>query len=222
MDSPRRKLSYIERWQTQLLPLMRAALVLMALFFFLASLYQYQKLYSDIKAVTPSIMKELNRLEQSLANDQLKNTDYIRWRTMLALEQDVVHRRYQQINTTLLLRTWTRYTGFLVGMVLALTGAFFILGKLKEGESQLSGEGSGVKFALTTSSPGIILATLGTFLMAITLIVKFDFDVIDKPVYILPYGLTNLNLNAKPAEISEGNTLQPLPGPDDFPKPPGS
>jgi hypothetical protein len=213
--------SFSDRWQRRLLPLMRSALVLMALFFFAASLYQYQQLYRDVQQHAPSALAQLDRLEQRLVPAQRDSLDYVRWKTMVTLEQDAMQMRYQQINASLLLRTWTRYTGFLVGMVLALVGAFFILGKLKEDNSQVSGESGGFKFAVASSSPGIVLATLGTALMAITLLVKFDFEVSDKPVYILPYGLSSLSAPAAPPPvITEGGNLAPTPGPDDFPKPP--
>lgn len=213
--------SISDRWQRRLLPLMRSALVLMALFFFVASLYQYQQLYFDMQQHEPSALAQLDRLEQRLAPAQRDNLDYVRWRTMVTLEQDAMQMRYQQINATLLLRTWTRYTGFLVGMVITLVGAFFILGKLKEDQNQVSGEGGGFKFAVASSSPGIVLATLGTALMAITLLVKFDFEVSDKPVYILPYGVSSLSVTASPPpEFMEGGHLAPTPGPNDFPQPP--
>jgi len=220
MSAEQSSQSFSERWQLRLLSLMRSALVLMALFFFVASLYQYQQLYRDVQQHSPSAVAQLDRLEQRLAPAQRDSLDYVRWKTMVTLEQDAMQMRYQQINASLLLRTWTRYTGFLVGMVLALVGAFFILGKLKEDQSQVSGEGGGFKFAVASSSPGIVLATLGTVLMAITLIVKFDFEVSDKPVYILPYGLASFSAPASPPELKEGGALVPTPGPDDFPKPP--
>ena len=208
-------------WQRRLLPLMRAALVLMALFFFVASLYQYQQLYSDLQQHAPSALAQLDRLEQRLPAAERGNLDYVRWRTMVALEQDAMQMRYQKVNASLLLRTWTRYTGFLVGMVLAMVGAFFILGKLREDQTQASGEGGGFKFTVASSSPGIVLATLGSALMAITLIVKFDFDISDKPIYILPHGVSGLTTPARPPEMKDGADLTPLPGGTDIPKPPG-
>ena len=73
--------------------------------FFLASLYQYQKIYKDIKKEPISIMEELGSLEKDLFKDKSKSEDYIRWRSMLALELSIMNRRYQQINSSLLLRT---------------------------------------------------------------------------------------------------------------------
>lgn len=208
-----------ERWQRRLLPLMRGALIGMALFFFVASLFQYQQLYRDVQQRAPQTLVQLERLEPRLPSAQRDTMDYLRWKVMITLEQDAMQLRYQNINATLLLRSWTRYMGFLVGMVLAFVGAFFILGKLKEDPTQASGEGGGFKFTIASSSPGIVLALLGTALMAMTLMVKFDFEVGDKPVYILPYGLVSQKPMTQPPELP--NLSEPTPsGGSDIPKPP--
>jgi hypothetical protein len=53
-----------------------------------------------------------------------------------SLETNIVERRYHQANVSLMSRVWTRYLGFVTGMVLAMVGSIFILGKLREMESQ--------------------------------------------------------------------------------------
>jgi hypothetical protein len=215
-----------ERWRNRLLPVMRGGLVVLAAFFFAASLVQYHLLYRDLRGMGPRTQVALEALEKTIPQAQRTNVDFLQWKTLVLLEQDVMTMRYQQINATLLLRTWTRYTGFLVGMVLALVGAFFILGRLREETSQLSGESGGFKFALVTSSPGVILAVLGTILMVVTLVVKFDFAVQDRPVY-LPLHLMKgqartLDSSSLPAPGSfpPGEEGRPIGG-DDIPKPPG-
>ena len=57
----------------------------------------------------------------------------------------------------------------------ALVGSIFILARLSESETRLSSEGGGAKLALATSSPGIVLAVLGTILMVVTLTIDFTF-----------------------------------------------
>jgi hypothetical protein len=215
-----------ERWRNRLLPVMRGGLVVMAAFFFAASLVQYHLLYRDLRGMGPKTQVALETLEKTIPQTQRTNVDFLQWKTLVLLEQDAMSMRYQQINATLLLRTWTRYTGFLVGMVLALVGAFFILGRLREETSQLSGESGGFKFALVTSSPGVILAVLGTILMVVTLVVKFDFAVQDRPVY-LPLHLMKGQVRAidasslpAPGAFPPGEKGQPV-GEDDIPKPPG-
>jgi hypothetical protein len=233
----RRQAVAAERWQRKMLPLMRSGLVTFAAVFFVASLVQYHLLYQDLRGGASSIQGTLDVLEKTLPESQRTQFGFVQWKTLVVLEQDVMRMRYQQVNATLLLRTWTRYTGFLVGMVLALVGAFFILGRLREEASQLSGESGGFKVMLTSSSPGIVLAVLGTILMVVTLAVKFDFEVNDRPVYLALYALSaksdgTLDLrSALPGSPTSGATppspqssaavkgAPPL-GPNDFPKPP--
>jgi hypothetical protein len=204
-----------ERWQLRLLPLMRAALVLMAVFFFVASLLQYRQVYRDIGVQPGSALQELAKQPDKAAPP---GSEAYRFRTLVALEQDVVALRYRQANAVLLLRTWTRYTGFLVGMVLALTGAFFILGRLREDSTHLVAEGGGAKLDLTTQSPGMLLAVLGTALMVVTVSVKFDSVMTDKPTYVAPWGLEHPGVGFK--EIPEETAKIISSSEDDRPLPP--
>ncbi len=133
-----------ERWRNKLLPAMRGALVLMGVFFFAASLVQYHLLYQDLRGMGPRSQAAFQALDNSLPQAERANFEFLKWKTLVLLEQDAMSMRHQHINASLLMRTWTRYTGFLVGMVLALAGAFFILGRLREETNQLSGEAGGL------------------------------------------------------------------------------
>jgi hypothetical protein len=181
------------RWQRRLLPFLIGAISLMALFFFASSFYQLDR-FGQAISYPPD-----QRIERSLADYEhghaavasragtaarADDFEYLRWKTLVQLEQDTLDHRYAQVNATLLLRAWTRHLGFLTGMILALVGAIFILAKLREEETRLSGEGAGAKAALATTSPGIVLATLGTVLMVVTLTVNFEFTTTDRPVYL--------------------------------------
>jgi hypothetical protein len=123
---------------------MRGALVLMGVFFFAASLVQYHLLYQDLRGMGPRSQAAFQALDNSLPQAERANFEFLKWKTLVLLEQDAMSMRHQHINASLLMRTWTRYTGFLVGMVLALAGAFFILGRLREETNQLSGEAGGL------------------------------------------------------------------------------
>lgn len=191
-----------ERWQLRLLPLMRAALVLMALFFFAASFLQYQGIY---RGISEQRKTRFDAVPQRQGVQTALESEAARFHTMVALEQDIVALRYNQANAVLLLRMWTRYMGFLVGMVLALTGAFFILGRLREDSTHLAAESGSTKFDLTTQSPGIVLTILGTLLMFITIWVKLDVEMTDKPVYVAPWGLERVRVEqTPPKEIPQG------------------
>lgn len=167
-------------WQRRLLPFMVRSVAVMAGFFLIVSvlllfsLYREVRLQVDEPLPTPAMPATAAAAEQQ------------RFQTLVALEQKVIDHRYRQVNVTLILRAWTRYLGFLTGMILAMVGAIFVLGKLREAGTTLNIEGSGYKGAISSSSPGLILATLGTVLMAITLVIPFQFDVRDAPVYLAP------------------------------------
>ena len=173
----------LARWQRKLLPFAIAAISLMGLFFFATSLIQVDRLGKAI-AYTPSAEVERALAAYERRPDAVPDLAYMQWKTRVLLERDALSHRYAQVNATLMLRAWTRHLGFLTGMILALVGAVFILAKLREGETTLSGEGAGAKAALATSSPGIVLAVLGTVLMVVTLTANFEFSTTDVPVYI--------------------------------------
>lgn len=174
------------RWQGQLLPLMRGALVFLTCFFLVTTLLQYYQLYGDIRQQPSTVAQTLAALEKGLPESRRSSIEYLNWRVRVMLEVNAMQLRHQHINAAQLMRTWTRYTGFLVGMVLALMGAFFILGRLTDMPSQISGEMTGVKVAVATSSPGIIMTVLGCCLMFLTLYSHTDFTVEDRPVYLRP------------------------------------
>lgn len=210
-------------WQRRLLPFMTRAIALMAAFFFVASLLVLFSLFREVRiAPHDDIRQSLAGYEQALPRDAPPSQDYLRWKTAVLLEQHVIDQRYRQVNATLLLRAWTRYLGFLTGMILALVGAVFVLARLEMAGTELSAEGGGVKGMLKTSSPGLVMATLGTVLMGITLIVPFQFDTRDKAVY-LPGPAAATGGASEECELFGGpgcGPAQALPKPDTMPDSP--
>jgi len=178
-----------ERWQRKLLPYMITGIGLMALFFFIASLWQVNFLYARLNYQSKDITSVFTEFEQRIEQDKdaalglLKSLDYLELKTKASFEQEIVARRYHGANSVIITRIWTRYLGFLTGMILSFVGAIFILGKLRESETKLEGETEGWKVSLLTSSPGIILAVLGTVIMVFSLAIRADVSATDKPVY---------------------------------------
>ena len=165
---------------------MLGGVALMALFFFVSTFIQLGRL-NEAVAFAPD-----TRLEATLSSIDARiaempgpeGTELLRWKTMVLLEADVVRHRYAQVNATLMMRAWTRHIGFVTGMILTFLGALFILTKLSEAQTQLGGEAAGAKATLATSSPGIVLAVLGTALMLVTLTADFRYGTSDAPVYL--------------------------------------
>jgi len=165
------------------LPFTMKFIVFMAIIFVAISLAVLFFLYGEVRT-QPRDLSSLFASSERAISEGHATEDHLRWQTLVLLEQDVTRHRYQQVNSTLLLRAWTRYMGFLTGMILALVGAILILMKLQEGATKLTAKTKGVLGSLATNSPGIVLATLGTILMGITLIVPFQFDTRDVAVYL--------------------------------------
>ncbi|MEW9799173.1 hypothetical protein [Alteromonas sp. CYL-A6] len=170
-------------WQNKLLPFMIIMLITLTLFFFIATLVQLYDLNDRVQNA-PVLPKA--QLEAPPATDQpLVNTQ---WQHLILLEANVLEQRYHQANVLLLSRIWTRYLGFITGMIMALVGAVFVLGKLQEPATKLDAsvtlsEGSKFGTGLATQSPGLVLATLGTALMLTTILTHHEISVSDGPVY---------------------------------------
>ena len=165
---------------------MLGGVALMALFFFVSTFIQLGRL-NEAVAFTPDTRLEttLTSIDARIAHlPGPEGTELLRWKTMVLLEADVVRHRYAQVNATLMMRAWTRHIGFVTGMILTFLGALFILTKLSEAQTQLGGEAAGAKATLATSSPGIVLAVLGTALMLVTLTADFRYGTSDTPVYL--------------------------------------
>jgi hypothetical protein len=168
--------------QERLLPLMVGMVVVLTLFFFVASFVQLGYLHRRIEhgppLDLPAILKDSTvAWQQKLAPE---------FKALAVLESNALERRYHQANVLLMSRVWTRYLGFVTGMILALVGAVFILGKLREEASELRARGIGGALSLRSTSPGLVLATLGVGLMAITLVTHQEIATSDAPVYLRP------------------------------------
>jgi hypothetical protein len=183
------------RWQKQLLPLMSGMLIALTAFFFVASFLQLYYLQNRIEHA-PQLdlgpaMANLDSLESELSKSGVRDEAVIerrieaaKWRSLLLLESNVMQRRYHQAGVLLISRIWTRYLGFVTGTMLALVGAAFILGKLRESSSTVGAESSAWKVSVTSASPGLILAVLGTTLMLGTMATRLELQVTDGPVYL--------------------------------------
>jgi len=173
-------------WQKKLLPVMIGMLTALTLFFFIASLTQLYYLHSRIEQ-SPKL--DLNPALGTLEKDGSSITEkgrlnIARWKTLSILEGNALASRYHQANVSLMSRIWTKYLGFVTGMILALVGAAFILGKLREPETKLDMDGGGAgKLSITSASPGLILALLGVILMITTIVTHNEIEVRDSPVY---------------------------------------
>jgi hypothetical protein len=172
------------KWQERLLPLMSGLLIGLTVFFFAASFIQLVYLHGNISR-TPQLnlvpVAGGDPAEQALSFDQLMRARQLDIESRL--EANLIERRYHMASVVLMSSLWVRYLGFVTGMILALVGASFVLGKLREPVTDLEGKFSSIGLSLRSTSPGIILVVLGVALMLATIVDRDTGGVTDMPVY---------------------------------------
>lgn len=174
------------KWQRRMVPFMTASIIVAAAFFAAVSVWEYSRIEARLSQVAPAPENPWNFPVAGPASfdDQFQVATA---RAAYALERELVARRYDQATLMLSARLWTRLMGFITGMILALVGAAFVLGKLNEDTSELSGKGNtaGQEWALSlrSSSPGIILAVLGCVLMTLSIAVQGSVSTQDQAIY---------------------------------------
>jgi len=199
------------KWQRQLLPLMtRFIIALAAVFFCFSAVHLYQVSQFIETEHGHDIRAEIEN-EVSKPAGQPASTEEVLQNSLLLLEADALDKRYHQASALLLSRIWSRQLAFITGMVMAFLGAVFILGKMSESTSTITGEGSQWKVGISSASPGIILSFFGTFLLITTLLIRTTLDVSDGPAYV-----TALRRAAAPS----GQTVAPASAVDPSTKPP--
>jgi hypothetical protein len=197
------ELAQINSWQKKLLPwLIIMPSALMFLFVFLAT-RQMQKFNTVIDAKSESVIEKIiqSPSDSALSNNLKGNMDYIRWITLARMEEKSLDRRYSQGGLLLASRIFTKYLGFFTGMIMAIVGAVFIIGKLQESSSDIEGAvGDQMKLKIVSSSPGIIFGVLGTVLMLSTILQHAEIELKDQPLFLNSY---NVQLNS----INKGNPV---------------
>jgi hypothetical protein len=164
--------------------LMRRMLVWLTVFFFLASLVQL--LYLHARIADPPGTDLYERLQAAIPEQPGgKTTESLS--VYAALEAQALSRRYHQGNVLLMSRIWVSYLSFVTGMILCLVGASFILGRLREPTSTIGADSNLVKLSVKSSSPGIILASLGTVLIITSILTNHRIEIQDTSIYLGTY-----------------------------------
>lgn len=175
-------------WQLRVLPIIEGLLLALATLFISLSCAQLFLLQKDIQKspelALGNIHAQINLLQQTNPNEAAQLN------TALTLETFVLQQHYHQANALLMARTWVRYLGFTTGMILALIGASFILGKLQTARSEFEAKTETLALTFRSTSPGLLLATLGTILMLATVVTNHTITTNYKPMYIGKYAPT--------------------------------
>lgn len=206
----------VSRWQRRLLPFMTGFVVALAAAFFVFSAVHLYRVTGFIEAEHGPNIRQLVGAELTRAVRDAAPPDAFQ-RSLLLLEADTLDKRYHQASALLMSRIWSRQLAFITGMVMAFLGAVFILGKLSESTSNVSGEGPGWKVVVASASPGIVLSTFGTVIVIASMAVQARLEVADAPVYVGTVRLGTAAADAPPApplsldEFMKGGAA-PVPG----------
>jgi hypothetical protein len=172
-------------WQRRLLPFMASMLTLLAIFAVVSNIYQTNEMRRYIESF-PEV--DLNPSWEALKVD---NTATIadrfaiaQWKALALLESQAIRSRYHYSGIIMMGRIYIIHLGFATGVVMALVGAVFILGKISESSSSLKADTGSLRLAFQSSSPGLSLALLGTILILVTIWTRAEVEVRDHALYV--------------------------------------
>jgi hypothetical protein len=123
----------VVKWQTSLLPFVRGMIVILTVSFVIATAVQlrfFQRQIEDSPRIT--LDETLKPLGYDAREPPENKLIYAQWKTLSLLEAASVEKRYHQAGLLLTARVSVIYFGFITGMILALVGATFILGKFRD------------------------------------------------------------------------------------------
>lgn len=172
------------QWRYRLLPTMQRILYIVTAIFFISGLAQLGYLQWSILQGAQIDRQAFPEISLQIADSPESSLlDAAKFEAAVILESYVLERRYHQANTALMTMAWIRYLGFSKGMILAIVGTSFILGMLREKQTDLSAEGAGWGFTLRSSSPGLVMVVMGVILMFATIAIRQEFSLKDLPTY---------------------------------------
>ena len=211
LESPK-EAEELHDWNLRLLPLMSRMLIGLTVFFFLATAAQLAYLHVEISSAPAGDFQDAMEMLDSAGSAAELSLPAATVATQVSLERNAMERRYHQANVSLMSRVWTRYLGFATGMILAMVGAVFILGRLQTRTSEVGAKAQGTEFNIKSESPGLILATLGVALMIITIITHHEISVDDRAIYAAGWSFTAPASAPKKSAPQEMNKPQQFPG----------
>lgn len=185
------------RWQRAVLPFMVSALVLAAMFFGWTTYAFFDRLQSELTYRKAEVHALIDRVDSGM--NGAANPVYRDWAVRATLEQAALEQRFNVQVAIVKGRLWSRFMGFLTGMLLALTGCVFVLGKLRT-DIDFSGTASGASAIVKTTSPGVYLALLGTVVIGMALAMPGTVESTDAAIY-LPGGAASPAASATPPAV---------------------
>jgi hypothetical protein len=192
---------------------MVGAVVLAAVFFCTISVLQFNALQARLDPRPSDFTALMAQFDTLPAGSLQERSEILRTKALITLEQQALARRYDQAAAIVSSKLWTRFMGFVTGMLLALIGAAFVLGKLREQTSTVAAAGHGLQLSLTSASPGLVLSTLGVALMGLAIASSFEIQTTDVPIYYPEGSVRTMRVNSTDRVIDEAQPVPETPPP---------
>lgn len=177
-------------WQKKLLPFTIFIIITVIVLFVTISIIQLNNLNEKI-IKSPNATQQIEQLVNN--KDSTAEMMDNQWKALVILENTSMEKRYHQANLLLMSRIWIKYLGFLTGVLLCIVGGAFVVSKYKTTENEVGAESFGGKYSLKSTSPGLVIAFLGTLIIIASI-------------------LTNPSIEVRDAKTFMGDKDQPIPG----------
>jgi hypothetical protein len=184
-DDPRAA-EHEREWQRRTMPWMLGLLMFLSVVFILASIAGAATVRSDFLTerqhyVDSALLDLRGTVKASRIEDRVEAARFL---TLASLDARLIELRHHRTSSLVLASIWTRFMGYLTGMILALIGAIFVLGRIRDSSATtISGGQQGFQGSMTTTWPGLILAVLGTILMLASSQIRTAGSQQEAPVY---------------------------------------
>lgn len=198
------RFSGISVWQNRLVPVMAGVVLVAGLFFAVVSVMEFDAIRAIMVTPGPDMTASLAAYDKIAPSTFDEAIEVARQKTAVILEHESITRRYTQAHGIILAQLWTRYMAFTTGAIMALIGSAFILGKLREDATSMAGSGATLNLSLTSTSPGLILAVLGSLLMGGALMSRFEVHTTDPPHYLATTAPTAEGTDRIPEDVLNG------------------
>lgn len=174
-------------WHQRIFPIVSAIILTLTVAFAISSYFQLEKISEQLQKSPDINLTQLFKatLTAEGITQGIDNGDFLpQWAAEVQIENGLINKRYHQANAILATRIWSKYISTICGLIMICIGSIFIVAKLNEEVSGISGEAQSIRLSLKTSSPGVILCLLGTILIVVSLVSTPAITVQDANVYL--------------------------------------
>jgi hypothetical protein len=194
-----------DRWQKSMSPWLLTFISVLAAFFLGASYLQFKGLAEHIAPdTTPTSAATMEWAREAAQADSGSDPVVLQTMILASMATDSTAQRYGLAKVGLMSAVWLRYLGFVTGMIMALMGAAFLGGRVKDadGGTEIEGESALWKGSIRSASPGLLLAAMGSLLMITAMLNNFEVAVEDGGLPAAAANAASTSVGAQPSLLN--------------------